>query len=199
MVPSSVAGRPIPIAPHMSIPAPQPPLAGTFPPTSWTQIHAEADGSPDLAIVNQGLDAMRPREAAAWHLSIMIEMKDVIVGGLPSAEEQQTLVALREQLELLVMANDNGAVLASRTWNGTRQYIYRIRDPEPAHAALGRFIAQADILRAFEYRMQNDPTWHLAEVLLAPGRRFSGRPGLFRRLFGALTGMPTRRRSDVRA
>ena len=153
----------------MSIPAPQPSLDGAFPPTSWTEIHAEAEGFPDLAIVNQGLDAMRPREAAAWHLSIVIEMKDVIVAGLPSAEEQQTLVALREQLESLVLANNNGAVLASRTWNGTRQYIYRLRDPEPAHTALGTFIAQGDTLRAFEYCIEHDPTWRLAEVLLAPG------------------------------
>lgn len=170
--------------------APQSPREGTFPPTSWTQIHAEAEGLPDLAIVNQGLDAMRPREAAAWQLSIVIEMKDVIVAGLPSDAEQQVLVTLREQIESLVLANDNGAVLASRTWNGTRQNVYRLRDPEPAQAALGKFIAEGDTLRAFEYRIDHDPTWHMAEVLLAPGRRLSRKPGMFRRLLGALAGTP---------
>lgn len=142
-----------------------------FPKPSWVQIEAESEGLPDLIVVNQALDAFAPRAALAWHLSIIVDMVELAVAGLPSQEEQKTLAVFRAELESILDEGNNVTLLASITWNGTRQYLYRARDPERAHGALQRLIAGGKTRRQFDYRMEHDPEWTRAEAYLQHGRK----------------------------
>ena len=53
--------------------------------------------------------------------------------------------------------------LARITWNKTRELIYRVYEPEPCHQYLTRMINKKTSPRAFDYRIDNDPEWKLAE------------------------------------
>lgn len=66
--------------------------------------------------------------------------------------------------------------LASLTWNGTRELVFRIRDPEPAHAYLTTLTADPTPPRHFSYRIDEDAAWRLAESFLRPGRLVGGSP-----------------------
>lgn len=146
------------------------PKAATLPKDSLVVIQAESEGMPDVWIVNRALAGFKPRSALAWQLSIIIQMEDALPIGLPTQEEQAVLGRLGEDFRTNLQADGNAALLASITWNGTRQIVFRVRDPEVANAYLTSVIG-GDPVRPFEYRMEEDQSWALAATYLEPTRR----------------------------
>lgn len=143
----------------------------TLPEESFAAIQAVSDGLPDVWIVNVALDDFAQRLAFAWHLSILIGMADVTELGMPSGSEQDVLGQLGETLGRNLKAGGNALLLASITWNGTRQLLYRVRDPEVAHAYLTSVVGDPSPVREMDYRMEEDAAWSLAETYLAPARQ----------------------------
>jgi len=74
-----------------------------------------------------------------------------------------------EAIDQNLARDGNAALLARITWNGARQLVYRVNDPEIANAFLTRLFEE-DPQRAMDYRMEPDPEWQLAETYLGPGR-----------------------------
>ena len=133
-----------------------------IPPESLLVIQAVTDGLPDIWIVNRALAGFAPRAELPWHLSIIIELADSNAAGLPTPAEQDVLGPLGEDLRQKLQADDNAAFLASITWNGTRQLVFRVRDPERANAILTTLVDDPSPVRQMEYRMEEDPAWALA-------------------------------------
>lgn len=125
-------------------------------------IQAVTDGFPDIWIVNRALDGFASRAELPWHLSVIIEMAEPTAVGMPTPAEQEVLGALGEDLRQRLQAIDNAAFLASITWNGTRQLVFRVRDPERANAFLTTLVDDPSPVRQLDYRMEEDPTWVLA-------------------------------------
>ena len=147
------------------------PAADTrLPAESFVVLAAETEGSPDVWIVNQALVAFAGKAAFPWHLSILIGMQDVHEVGLPTPEEQQVLGQLGESLQQNLAAVGNALLMASITWSGTRQLVFRVRDPEVANAYLSQVVSAPSPVRPMEYRMEQDAGWELAETYLAPAR-----------------------------
>ncbi len=146
-----------------------PPRAARLPKDSLVVIQAESEGLPDIWIVNRALDGFKPQSALAWQLSIIIQMAEALPMGLPTQEEQTVLGKLGDEFRVNLQAEGNAALLASITWNGTRQIVFRVRDPEVANAYLTSVI-QGGPPRAFEYRMEEDQAWALADTYLKPAR-----------------------------
>jgi len=48
------------------------------------------------------------------------------------------------------------------TWNGTRQLVYRVHDPEVIHSYLQDVIETKAHPRGFDYRIEPDPNWELS-------------------------------------
>ncbi|MEO6525758.1 MAG: DUF695 domain-containing protein [Gemmatimonadaceae bacterium] len=134
-------------------------------------LQLESDGMPEVWLVNQYLDRCVERAELTWHLSIIIEMQDVHENvGFPTTEEQTLLTALRETIETSLEAKENALFLGSVTRQGTRQLLYRVRDPERANAFLSALVADPAAVRPMEYRMEQDVEWALAERYLGAVR-----------------------------
>jgi hypothetical protein len=133
-----------------------------IPRESLLVIQAVTDGLPDIWIVNRALDGFAPRAELPWHLSVIIELADSNAAGMPTPAEQEVLGPFGEELRRKLQADDNAAFLASITWNGTRQLVFRVRDPERANAFLKTLVDDPSPVRPMEYRMEEDPSWTLA-------------------------------------
>ncbi len=130
----------------------------------WAVMRGERDGLPAVAMVNRRFDAPAARAGYPWHLSIVIACVDLADGRLPTREEVGVLEAMQAKLEAALGVN--AAELGRITWNGTRELLYRVADPERADAALRGIIEAKAYTREFDYRMERDPDWKLAAHLL---------------------------------
>jgi hypothetical protein len=69
-----------------------------------------------------------------------------------------------------MQAHDNALFVLSGTWNGERQLVFRVRDPERAQAYLKSLVDDVAPVRQLEYLMEQDPAWALAEKYFEHGR-----------------------------
>lgn len=136
-------------------------MTGTMPKDSFVVAQAETDGRPSIWSVNRAMLEL-PREAFPWHLSIIAECVEVDAQGMPSKAEMATLEAFGEILRKNIEAKANAVFVARITCDGTRQFVFRVRDPEAANGYLSSAAEGPNPLRQFEYRMDNDPRWALA-------------------------------------
>ena len=122
---------------------------------------------PGVAVVNTALCDFEPKEVFSWHLSLMIDLEELVENGMPSPEEQEIVEEFGDSLDLLIKGEDtekpNALFLARITWNGTRELIWRVFDPEIANNFLQQIIKEGDAIRQFDYKMEDDEEWNLTE------------------------------------
>jgi hypothetical protein len=111
--------------------------------------------------VNSALRFFECRDQFAWHLSIIIECKELGSSGMPTAEENQVLYALEDEIGKNLLLNDNAVFLARVTCCGQRELSYRVRAPKDANQWLALLVAQPNP-REWQYQMEHDPDWGLA-------------------------------------
>jgi hypothetical protein len=132
---------------------------------------------PGIAVVNSALREFEPKVVFSWHLSLMLEFRQLIERGMPSRDEREVVDRWGDELNVAIKGVDtekpNALFLARITWNATRELIWRVYDPEPVHEYLQRTIKPDAFPRQFDYRMDHDPEWKMAEWHLAahPGRQ----------------------------
>ncbi len=49
------------------------------------------EGLPGIAFINSSLETFEPKVVFAWHLSIMLQLKDLILNGMPSQAERDVI------------------------------------------------------------------------------------------------------------
>ena len=91
---------------------------------------------PAVIAVDASLDEARRSKIRPWYLSIIVECKDVGPKKLPTPEGVTVLESEERDFEQRLCAEGNARLLALLTWNGTRQLLYRVRDPELANDAI---------------------------------------------------------------
>ena len=126
----------------------------------------EEDQLPAVCVVNQSLANFSPKIVFAWHLSIIVEFADLVGNGMPSIEEKSVVDQIGKVFDVNLKAGGNALLLARITWNGTRQTLYRVCDPELANAFLMGIIDNETQVRPFEFKMEHDPDWELANHFL---------------------------------
>lgn len=138
-----------------------------IPDEKYQILNFENDGLPGVAVVNSNLGTFEPKEVFAWHCSIMINCESLVENGMPSEDEVQILNEFGDSLDDKIKGKDkekpNGLFLARITWNGTREIIWRIFDPKITNAFLTDIIEREDHLRTFDFRIDPDTEWKLAE------------------------------------
>jgi hypothetical protein len=132
------------------------------------------DDLPGIGVINEALCGFEPRFLFAWHLSVMIHFESLIENGMPSKEEREVVDPFGDSLDAIFKGHDpqkpNALFLARITWNRTREWIYRVYEPEPPHQYLTRMINEKTHPRPFDYRIDNDPEWKLGEWHLKAAR-----------------------------
>lgn len=130
---------------------------------------------PGVAAINEALVTFEPQAVFSWHLSVMIECEDIILNGMPSQAERDVIDPYGDLLDAALKGDNadkpNSLFLACITWNKTRELIYRVFDPEPANQYLVSVIEAKTHPRQFDYRIDHDPEWKLAEWHLKAATR----------------------------
>ena len=122
------------------------------------------EGMPGVMYLNKGLRDLQEKEVFGWHLSVMLQLEDLIDNGMPSAAERQIVDPYGELLASEFTGSEekpNALFLARITWNGTRELIFRVHEPEPVHRYLQEHIAAGNPPREFDFRIDPDENWAL--------------------------------------
>jgi hypothetical protein len=150
-----------------------------IPEAHYATVTAVTDGMPAVILVNASLCDFEPKVVFGWHLSIQFTLTDP-TNGLPSPEEKELLIEYEDRLEPLLRGVEgppNALFLGTCTWNGRREVMFRVYDPERANTFLKEECARNDTPRAFHYEMEHDPEWKRASTYLDPVRDHGGEPG----------------------
>ena len=150
-----------------------------FPEENWVLVDFRQDDMPGVAMVNRGLKKLEPKKVFQWHFSIMIQLSDIVENGMPSQAERDVVDPFGDMLDERIKGEEkkpNALLLARITWNSTRELIWRVYDPEPVDAFLKEMIAAKSQPREFDYRIDPDPEWKLAEWHLTAGKE-EAQPG----------------------
>lgn len=137
-----------------------------IPEEEFTLIEFRQNDLPGIATANSALVDFSPKVVFGWHLSILIEAENLANNGMPTPEEQELLYAFEDSMTPIIKENGNALLLARVTHDGTRELLYRVYDPEPAHQYLQSVLTSKTYLRPFDYRIDYDPDWDKAEWYL---------------------------------
>ena len=132
-----------------------------IPKESFTVITHEDSISPMVAIINKSIKDFEPKEVFGWHCSVLIKCKDIINKGMPSSEEQKVLDKFEDKLSKLIIGRGtaNAIYLGRITWNGTREIIYLVNNPEKAATKLQALIDKKKYPREFDFSIEPDYNW----------------------------------------
>ena len=147
-----------------------------IPEAYYTLINTSKDNDPAVVVVNSALRLFKEREVFPWHLKVSIDCKFIGANGMPTADEVKALEILEDEISDVLQTGGNAIFLARTTWRGTRDLLYRVREPDAANAALQKLITEGSQLREWEYLMEKDAEWKLAQPelqLLERDPRFS--------------------------
>jgi len=137
----------------------------TLPEPNYTLFNADRSGLPEVVVVNEALLSFQHTEVFAWHLQVTIEAKDLAEQGMPTPEESAVLFEFGDRIEHTILGR-NALFLARSTWNGIRQLLFRVHDPEIAHVALQAILAEQPPIREWRYHMEHDREWALAGPII---------------------------------
>lgn len=129
----------------------------------YTLINTSIGSDPAVVVVNSALRTFQDREAFPWHLRISIECKFLAALGMPTSEEVDALNHLEEIIATPIQEKGNAIFLARVTARGQRLLIYRVHDPEVANESLQSLISSAEQVREWDYQMEQDSGWNLAQ------------------------------------
>ncbi len=135
------------------------------PEADFTLFNATRSGKAEVVVVNGALLAFQHLDVFPWHLCVTLEAKDLVDNGMPSPAESETLFRIGDMIEELVLQSrtqhnaPNALFIARSTWDGQRELLFQVHDPEIAHQALQELLASRTWERTWHYRMQEDPEW----------------------------------------
>lgn len=141
-----------------------------LPEEGFTIIQYSDKGLPGFGAINFNLKGFGNKEFFGWFCSLIIQYDNVRPDGLPVEEEMTATRDFEEKVCEMITGNDkrhpNVLFLGDLTWNGTRQMMWRVSDPEPVHALLGNIINRGDYPRHFSYEIVKDPEWEQTAFIL---------------------------------
>jgi hypothetical protein len=137
-----------------------------LPDDSGCIVRFQQEGLTGIANIRLSLREFEPKIIFPWHLSLVVELQDLADNGMPSTAEQKVSDEFGEVLEAAFIGDPqhpNALFLARITWNGTRELVYRVYEPEPIDGYLRGLIDSNSSPRPFDYRMEHDPEWKRSE------------------------------------
>lgn len=141
-----------------------------IPEEEYQIIEFNQENLPAVGVVNLSLIEFEPKEVFSWHCSIIINFENFIENGMPTNND----VLIAEKFENFLSNNIKGAdkekpnalFLARITWNETRELIWRVYNAKIVNEFLEKIIDEKNYPFQFDYRIDNDEEWKLAEWYL---------------------------------
>jgi len=120
-----------------------------------------------IAVINSSLKKFEPKEVFRWHCSIMVHFEELIENGMPSINDRTIVEEFEDWLDNEIKGENkekpNALFLGRITWNGTRELIWRVYDPEITNQLLQDIIEKENHDKQFDYRIAPDESWDLAK------------------------------------
>ena len=144
-----------------------------IPEEEYSLVEFQQDDAPSVGVINTALRDFEPKVVFGWHLSLMLQLDDLIDKGMPSRAEREVVDRFGDSLDMTLKGKDaskpNALFLARITWNATRELIWRVFDPELANHYLQPIINEVPAVRPrpFDFRIDHDPDWELTKWHLA--------------------------------
>jgi hypothetical protein len=132
-----------------------------LPTPHYTLIDTSRGEHPAVVVVNSALRSFNNRQLFPWHLKIEVAWQWVGSNGMPTQEEGKLLYALEDLLASQLGAQRAVLFVSRITCKAVREISFRVSDPKSANEVLQLEINKPAI-RAWEYRMEEDPEWKLA-------------------------------------
>ena len=82
---------------------------------------------------------------------------------MPSEEERQIVEPFCDKLDEDIKSGGNALFFVRETWNKTRRLVWRVYDPEIAHAHLQHIIDNQKHPSPFDWHMEQDLEWKQAK------------------------------------
>ena len=107
-----------------------------LPKPDYTLFDAKREGLPEIIVVNGALINFPHKEIFPWYLRVMIDAKELIENGMPSAKESELLFEIGDEIEEVILGGrnqhggENALFLARATWNALRELRYQVHDPK---------------------------------------------------------------------
>ncbi len=151
-----------------------------IPEPTYTLFNATRDGMAEVIVVNDALLSFAHAEIFPWCLCITLDARELVEDGMPAPSESELLFRIGDEIEAIVLGGQtesgatNALFLSRSTWNGVRQLLFYVHDPETAHLALEALLESRTWERPWDYRMENDALWERATYVFqlfpqAPG------------------------------
>lgn len=138
-----------------------------IPKPHYSLINTSKGQDPAVVVVNTALRAFKDRETFPWHLYLTVECKFLAQNGMPTKEELIVIERFEDKVTQALENNGNAIFLARVTCRGERELIYRVHDPDVADSFLQALVEEPSHEREWQYRMEHDSGWALAQPELA--------------------------------
>lgn len=134
-----------------------------YPEPVYSLFDTSREELPAVVVVNSALRQFLRRDFFPWHLSVLITPRALAEHGMPTREEYAILDRVCDEVDVAVTDDGNALFLARETWNGRRQLLFRVHDPEVADSSLQRLISRSSPQREWEFLMEHDAAWSFSE------------------------------------
>lgn len=140
-----------------------------IPEETFALLEFEQEDTIGSAVINIALRGFEPKVVFGWHLSLMIELDELDENRMPTDAERDIIDDFGKALDLEIIGDNvekpNAVFLGQITWNGTRELIWRVFNPDQANDFLQSIVNEkgGQRPRPFDFRMEHDPDWKLCE------------------------------------
>lgn len=138
-----------------------------IPKEEYQIIEFKQDKLPGIGVINKSLYEFEPKIVFSWHCSIMLDFENLIENGMPSSNDRTKAEEFENYLDDKIKGENkekpNALFLGRITWNGTRELIWRVYNPELVNDLLQNIISNKTYPLKFDFRIDNDKEWKLSE------------------------------------
>jgi len=138
-----------------------------IPDEEYQIIEFKQENLPAVGVINLSLIEFEPKEVFSWHCSIMMHFENFIENGMPANNDALIAERFEDFLSKNIKGADkekpNALFLARITWNETRELIWRVYNAKIVNNFLEKIIDEKKYPFQFDYRIDDDEEWKLAE------------------------------------
>ncbi|RZJ47958.1 MAG: DUF695 domain-containing protein [Flavobacterium sp.] len=138
-----------------------------IPEEEYQIIEFKQENLPGVGVINLSLIDFEPKEVFSWHCSIMLNFENFIENGMPTNNDVLIAEKFEDFLSEKIKGDDkekpNALFLGRITWKETRELIWRVYNPKIVNEFLEEIIEKKKHSFQFDYRIENDEEWKLAE------------------------------------
>ena len=132
---------------------------------TFSVLQSEMDGHPLIAVVDMGLRGYTEKSSVPWFLSVSTPLVSPTSDGLPTRADANNVNEWEDGIEQELRGEGRFVYVGRVTWNGHRELLYYVAQPEASTKKLQRLIDRR-AWRPFAFRCERDDKWEKVSIWL---------------------------------